>query len=193
MGIAHYVPRNVTFAIDDAEADWHFHQKFDYIHGRLLMGSLNLKPGGYIEVQDIRLPFGCDDGTVRPNSTILQWIHLLIYACDVLERPIDVAKDHKRRMEEAGFVDVVEVVQKWPMNNWPKDPVMKEMGMWNLVNMLEGMHAATMAPFTRGLAWSPQEVELLLVALRRDVKDTSMHIYWPVYFVYGRKPLNAED
>jgi hypothetical protein len=31
-------------------------------------------------------------------------------------------------MEEAGFVDVVEVIYKWPMNRWPANKKMKEIG-----------------------------------------------------------------
>lgn len=34
------VPPNLTFEIDDIEEEWVYTQKFDYIHGRFLNGSL---------------------------------------------------------------------------------------------------------------------------------------------------------
>ncbi|WEW60687.1 hypothetical protein PRK78_006174 [Emydomyces testavorans] len=155
--------------------------------------SLNLKPGGYIEIQDTQFPFDCDDGTVKPECAMSRWADLIVRACKALGRPIDIAKDHKRRMEDAGFVDVVEVIHKWPQNHWPKDREMKEIGRWTMMNTLEALQALSMAPLTRGLGWSPEEVEALLVEVRKDVKDKSLHAYWPITFVYGRKPEKAKD
>ena len=34
----------------------------------------------------------------------------------------------KKLMEDAGFVDVVEVIYKWPLNRWPANKYMKEIG-----------------------------------------------------------------
>ncbi|EEQ27161.1 conserved hypothetical protein [Microsporum canis CBS 113480] len=194
------VPPNLSFLIDDAEAEWQYHQKFDLIHGRMLTGSLkdwdrfyiqcyeNLEPGGYVEMQDICLPLRSDDGTLTPDHPLDRWSRTCVEACAKLERPLDVAKSHKKRMEEAGFVDVVEVLHKWPLNSWAKDPKLKEIGNWTMTNMLEGLQAWSIGPFTRGLGWSLEQVEAFLVDVRRDVKDRKLHVYWPMYFVYGRKP-----
>ncbi|KAM5494225.1 hypothetical protein McaMca56_006278 [Microsporum canis] len=198
--VPRYVPPNLSFLIDDAEAEWQYHQKFDLIHGRMLTGSLkdwdrfyiqcyeNLEPGGYVEMQDICLPLRSDDGTLTPDHPLDRWSRTCVEACAKLERPLDVAKSHKKRMEEAGFVDVVEVLHKWPLNSWAKDPKLKEIGNWTMTNMLEGLQAWSIGPFTRGLGWSLEQVEAFLVDVRRDVKDRKLHVYWPMYFVYGRKP-----
>lgn len=54
----------MQFEVDDAEQDWSYHGKFDYIHIRSMGGSIsdwprlmqqaydNLQPGGWIEVVD---------------------------------------------------------------------------------------------------------------------------------------------
>lgn len=44
-------------------------------------------------------------------------------------RYADSAKDYKRQLGEAGFVNVTEVIYKWPMNRWPADPHYKELGL----------------------------------------------------------------
>ncbi|DAA74133.1 TPA_exp: Uncharacterized protein A8136_3631 [Trichophyton benhamiae CBS 112371] len=194
------VPPNLSFLIDDAEAEWQFHQKFDLVHGRMMTGSLkdwdrfytqcydNITPGGYVEMQDICLPLRADDGTLTADHALDKWSRLCLEACEKLERPLDVAKSHKSRMEAAGFVDVVEVVHKWPQNSWAKDPKLKEIGNWTMTNMLEGLQALTIGPFTRGLGWSLEQVEAFLIDVRNDVKNRKLHVYWPMYFVYGRKP-----
>jgi hypothetical protein len=43
--------------------------------------------------------------------------------------PLNSAETVKQGMELAGYVDVVEVVYKWPLNRWPADKEMKEIGM----------------------------------------------------------------
>ena len=139
-------------------------------------------------MQDAALPLTSDDGTASPSTALVQWCDLLIEAFDKMGRSAKVGRLYKRMMEEAGFVDVVEVAYKWPMNTWPKHPEHKELGAWQLTNNLEGIQAWTMAPFTRMLGWSPAQVEIFLVEVRKDFKNRNIHAYWPVRIVYGRKP-----
>ncbi len=39
-----FVPPNLTFEVDDAEADWTYERKFDFIHARMLTGSFKNWP-----------------------------------------------------------------------------------------------------------------------------------------------------
>jgi trans-aconitate methyltransferase len=69
MKRAHSVPPNLQFEINDAEDEWVFSQKFDFIHGRALLTCFkdpsfviaeaykSLAPGGYLELQDGVFPF----------------------------------------------------------------------------------------------------------------------------------------
>lgn len=91
-------------------------------------------------------------------------------------------------MRAAGFVDVRHEVYKVPMNPWPKDPKLKELGRFQQLQVYLGLSSYTIAPFTRTLGWSPEEVEVLLAGLRREFKDTRIHTYAKFHFVYGRKP-----
>jgi len=49
-------------------------------------------------------------------------------------RGLDCALEYKAQMERAGYIDIEEVVDIWPMNRWPKDPKFKELG--ELANIL---------------------------------------------------------
>lgn len=83
-------------------------------------------------------------------------------------------------MEEVGFVDVKLHLLKWPSNSWPRDPKHKELGIWNNENFCNGFEAFTMAPFTRAHGWKREEVLVFLIDVRKDLRDRSIHAYWPM-------------
>lgn len=48
------------------------------------------------------------------------------------------------------------------------------------VNFSEGLSRLSMAVFTRGLGWSQEELEVFLVEVRKSMKDTKIHGYYPM-------------
>lgn len=54
-----------------------------------------------------------------------------IKASKILGRPIDSAALYKDQMIAAGFENVTQVLYKWPTNRWPKDPKIKEIGVYS--------------------------------------------------------------
>ncbi|KAI8208319.1 Secondary metabolism regulator LAE1 [Colletotrichum sp. SAR 10_65] len=194
------VPPNVKFEVDDIEDEWTYSRPFDYIHSRLMTSSLsdwpvflrrcfdNLKPGGYLELKETDIIPRSDDDTLNPAHALMKWAHLLLQASIKLGRPYMEIPGLKQLMMEAGFEDVTMHVYKWPTNGWPKDPRHKEIGMWNYENTIMGLEGYTIAPLTRALDWTPTEVDILLTDVRKDLKDRSIHAYWPQYAIIGRKP-----
>ncbi|CRK27683.1 hypothetical protein BN1723_014004 [Verticillium longisporum] len=194
-----FVAPNVNFLVDDIEAPWTFHKKFDFIYSRMMTAALadfpgffqkayeNLTPGGWFEIADI-CPITSDDGTLTEDTSTHAWVTQLLEGTRKIGRPFDGAFDYKKQLEAQGFQNVQQVVFKWPQNTWPKDPKYKELGMWNLENITSGLHGLSAAVYTRVLGWSPEEMEVLLAKVRRELKDTRIHSYWPIYVVYGQKP-----
>lgn len=88
-----------------------------------------LSPGGWIECQDICFPLRCDDGTVKEDSYINQWSQQMIKSTSIFGRTGESASMYKQQMTDAGFVNVTEVIYKWPMNRWPADAHYKDLGM----------------------------------------------------------------
>lgn len=196
-----FVPPNVRFEIDDIEEEWAYSEPFDYIHSRFMNFSIqnwrsylqkiydNLTPGGYVELQDVDVIMGSDDGTLTEDTTLHKWCKLLDEAATTFNRSFERTTNFKDMLKDIGFVDVVETRFKWPTNRWPKDKKFKELGAWNNENAKSALEALTMAPFTRGLGWSREEVELFLVNLRKDWNSPKIHAYWPIGVVYAMKPL----
>jgi hypothetical protein len=88
----------------------------------------NLNPGGWLEAADICGPTRSDDGTLGPDSALYKWGIYCKQAGEKYGRLVNSALWYKEQMEAAGFVNVTEVVYKWPTNRWPKDKKMKEIG-----------------------------------------------------------------
>ncbi|KAM0270669.1 hypothetical protein ACHAQH_009324 [Verticillium albo-atrum] len=187
------VPPNVLFEIDDIEDVWTYSSKFDFIFGRMLVGSIsdwpkliqasfeNLEPGGWMELQDITFPVECDDGTMKDDAAVKKWSTHMLEATAAVQRYGDSPKRYKQQMTDAGFVNIREVVYKWPTNSWPRDAKYKELGAWCHENITGSLSGLSMALFTRGLGWDSQEVEVFLTTVRKSMRDKSVHAWWPMY------------
>ncbi|KAF9877429.1 methyltransferase domain-containing protein [Colletotrichum karsti] len=187
-----FVPPNVKFEIDDLEEEWTWSQPFDYIHSRMMNSSVgdwkayakkafdNLTPGGWFELQEIDLFPRSDDGTLKPDSALSKCIDYMYQASIIFGRPYQEIPALVKVLEDVGFVDVRLDSFKWPTNSWPKDPKHKELGMWNYENIGNGFEALTMGPFTRAHGWTKEEVQVFLVDVRNDMKNRSIHAYWPI-------------
>lgn len=66
------------------------------------------------------------------------------------------------------------------MNPWPKGKRNKTLGLWAMTNGLDALPAVSMALMTRVLGMKPEEVELVLVDVRRDMQNRSIHAYSPM-------------
>jgi hypothetical protein len=118
---------------------------------------------------------------------------------DKIGRLIPKVGEHKQLMEGVGFMDVQDVVLKRPTNDWPKDPRMKEIGRvsdvfactrnghlticdkFSCLNYLQGLEGFTLAPFTRVLGWTVEEVQVFLALVREESTNRKMHGYQKGY------------
>lgn len=114
-------------------------------------------------------------------------------AARALGRPMgsDVSDHYVTWMREAGFVDVEQRMFMWPINAWPKDPYMKQLGRWNQLNCTDGLEGFCLALLTRGLGWRKEEVDVFVAKVRADFRNKKIHGYFPMPVTYGRKPLDA--
>ncbi|TIC94136.1 Secondary metabolism regulator LAE1 [Colletotrichum higginsianum] len=197
------VPPNVRFEIDDIEEPWTFSRPFDYIHSRAMTGSIanwrkyiqscydNLKPGGYLELNDVDACPVSDDGTLAENSTLMRAARLCLEAMAALGAPYEEFGRLGAVMREVGFEDVRLQRFRWPTNGWPRDPKYKELGYWNYENLAPNFEAFLMVPLTRALGWTREEVLILAMEVRKDLGNRNIHAYYNIWSIYGRKPSAA--
>lgn len=144
---------------------WVVHQAFD-----------SLRPGGYFEYQDPCMPINCLDDTMS-GTALERWTTIVPEAAAKLGRAVTKSKEYGKYMQEAGFVDIVEKRFFWPLSSWPKGKKEKMIALWTQQNLLDGINAMSMAVLTRAGAMSKEEVELLLVDVRKDIRNRHIHAY----------------
>ncbi|KAJ0371983.1 hypothetical protein COL154_000672 [Colletotrichum chrysophilum] len=124
-------------------------------------------------------PFS-DDNTFPKDSAFARMAILLKEAAAKMGRPWFDLPSLKTMMLEVGFVDVRLKLHKWPINDWPKDQRYKNIGTWTYDNVTNGLEAMVMAPYTRALEWTRNEVNIFLIDVRKDLKNRHFHAYYPV-------------
>ncbi|KAH6627050.1 S-adenosyl-L-methionine-dependent methyltransferase [Chaetomium sp. MPI-SDFR-AT-0129] len=196
-----WVPPNCQFELDDIEQEWAWRENsFDFIFARDLILAIrdwprlidqayrHLKPGGYLEFQCVTGILGCDDHTLRENSPMRQFSDAMYESTCLYGTPIDDPTRWKRWFEERGFEDVTEVIHKMPLSPWPRDQRLKLIGAFEMENLLFGLSGMVTRLFSKTLKWTPEQVQVFLVELRKEIKNRNVHMYWPYYTVYARKP-----
>ena len=73
-------------------------------------------------------------------------------------------------MENAGFENVVVQEFQIPIGVWPTSSKLREVGKFQLVAMLDGIEALTLALWTRYLGWTEENVQVYLASVRRELK-----------------------
>ncbi|EFX00611.1 methyltransferase type 12 [Grosmannia clavigera kw1407] len=195
-----WVPPNCIFEIEDFESDWLYGRPFDFVFGRELEACIaddralfrrvfeNLKPGGYFEMQGVNPEFLSDDDTAKKALNANKWMQLMVDGAAKFGKPFDTPIHWKEKFIEAGFVDVKQEVRKLPIGAWPKDPKLKEIGRAQSYQELQVIDSYTPGLLSRGLGWSAIEINVFMPMVRTDLKNPDIHLYLPVYFVWGRKP-----
>lgn len=75
-----------------------------------------------------------------------------------------------KQMENAGFKEVAVCDVHIPLGHFGEDEILKRLGGWNLVTMLEGIEAMTMRPWTRYLDYSDLEVRVTAAKVKNELK-----------------------
>ncbi|KAK6076583.1 methyltransferase domain-containing protein [Seiridium cupressi] len=209
---------NCWFQKDDAEDEWVFpaphpsgtvcsgpceHRiEFDYIHLRMVATCFNdmraviqtaydnLKPGGWIELQDGSFDLRQENGNYE-GSPLYRWSDGCIRGAAVHGRDILLQGKYEGWLKEAGFIETRERQVIVPCNPWPKARKQKEMGHFQLKNLLDGMRGVGFK-MMRAAGFSPEEIEQTVTEAKEYVSDCRNHVYGLGYVVYGRKPLEGE-
>lgn len=138
----------------------------------------HLTPGfGYIELVEIDWTPRSDDNTLPENSYFVKWADELYKAMDKAGRDMRVNPNTCDILRQQGFVDVQEKTIKLHYNPWITGGREEELGRWFNLALTHGLQGMSMAPFTRYLHWSPDEVNTFVDRVRHEICLLRHHGY----------------
>ena len=156
--------------------EWH---NLDYIHTRMTAGCWSdmasqlikpafdrLRPGGWLESQEMGCWIECDDGTYT-GGPLGRMCEELVNASEDAGRSVNIGSRLKQWYEEAGFVDVEELIFKIPLNPWPPIGVWKQIGHLWFKNIYGGLPALAYALLHRCRGMTQEEIEVSITPVVR--------------------------
>ncbi|KUI53492.1 Phosphoethanolamine N-methyltransferase 1 [Cytospora mali] len=203
-----YVWDNVFFSAGDFEEEWadYPENSFDYIHMRYTAFSIkdpkallqramrHLKPGGYIEFQEMIYWPRADDATLTDTTpyAFRDFCYYVQLGLANLGLDLHMISRLPDELRDSGYDDITEVRHKLPIGRWAKDRRQRQKGIWFLrMILMEGLSAIAKRPLSQGLGWKEAQIEMFLVDVRKSLNDSGVHAYFPFTIVYGRKPLES--
>ncbi|SPO02326.1 related to methyltransferase [Cephalotrichum gorgonifer] len=175
---------------------------WDLIYARMLNGSIrdrpqlhqrileHLKPGfGYAEFVEIDWTPRSDDNTLPVDSYFAKWANELLTAMDKAGRSMRINPNMANMLRDQGFVNVKERTIKLHHNPWITGGDDERIGRWFNLALTHGLQGISMAPFTRYLGWSPDEVNKLVAKVRHEICLLKHHGYCTLHiWTAGRPP-----
>ena len=188
-------PKNLTVVADNAEHNWSFNDKFDYIHIRLLTLAIrdwpaffrrcwdHLNPGGWIELADASTPYRAENPATNCENSVFLRVGFLYYEA-LLHNGIDMmaAHHHTDRLNLQGFVNIHQEVAKWPTNGkWQSEERLKTMGDMVCKNWSNMSRTITPKVFQTALKMdSVKTNELVETMLDEIANDTEKRLFFPM-------------
>lgn len=135
-----------------------------------------MSPGGWAEFQDYDLQYYSEDGSITDEHHTMKWIKLFINTARTkLNREPCPGPHLETWVKDAGFSNIVHRKFRLPLGPWPKDPHMKDIGMCNVAQVLEGLEAFSLKLFCGVLGMSTEEVVVMLAKVRQELQARKFH------------------
>lgn len=89
-----------------------------------------------------------------------------------------MAQKYHLWLTQAGFIDVQEKLILAPGSTWPTDARQKNQGKWMSATALQGIEGLSLKILHHGLGMPMEEVNQLVVQVRKDIDNKNIHFYW---------------
>jgi hypothetical protein len=123
-----------------------------------------------------------------PDHPIPQYWDLITAGLSALGVDFNAALSLADMMHAAGFVNIETRIFHVPIGVWPKNKVLKMVGLcWRTI-LTDGLSPIALGPYTRGLGWTKDQVDAWLVRVRKAYLEGDVHSHMPLYIVCGQKP-----
>ncbi|KAL2419894.1 Methyltransferase [Exophiala dermatitidis] len=194
---------NLTHIMFDATDEWVLddpNMKFDLVHIRSLFVGVkdwealykqcyeNMNSGAWIEQMEVEIDALTDDEEILPGSQIKALCDFSKEMSRAAGRDFQISTVMKKKIEDAGFVDVQEQRLKLPLGPWPTDPKLKDVGRFYERFYKTGLQGWLLQICTRSMGWTVDQVNDACIKAFQEINSRQQHFYFPLVIVIGRKP-----
>lgn len=150
----------------------------------------HLKPGAWLELQEIHHRPRCHDNTLPASHPVVEFWDNVTAGLAALGVNFDATLDLADMVRAAGFVNVTTRIFHVPIGPWPKNSVLKLVGLYWRTILMDGVQPIALGPVMRGLKWSKEEIEVWLVGIRKAYMEGSrgVHAHMPLHIICAQKP-----
>ncbi|KAK4165252.1 S-adenosyl-L-methionine-dependent methyltransferase [Cladorrhinum sp. PSN259] len=195
-----WVPPNVEFIVDDIEDEWVHDNNWDFAHFRVVNILLkdndrvltkvleNLKPGGWVEIQEI-YPWAYSDDDSLPADYAPNRFYSLTEKVlkDHYGFDIKILDNLVERLTRLGFVNAERKVYHMPLGEWPRNRHLRVLGGCLREVFFDLLAAMAAKPFIEA-GYEREEIEELVNETKAALNNRRFHAYVPIHFVWAQKP-----
>jgi hypothetical protein len=150
--------------------------------------SRNLKPGGWVEIQDIFPRVSSDDNTIPPDYPIIKFYAMMKTALrDKYGFDLGILEHLPDLLESVGFVNVHRKVYHMPLGEWARDAHLRLLGGYFREVLLDLMGAMATRPLIEA-GYEKEELEDMVREATAAASNRKIHAYLPIHFVWAQKP-----
>ena len=135
----------------------------------------NIRPGGWIELEDFDMAIYNEDGPV--DGIISEWFSMIINASSRIGREHSPGPKLEGWLTSAGFERVMHRQFKIPVGEWAEDVMLKEIGFQYLAQMVDGLEAFSLRLMCDVLDWKIEDVWAFLDKLAKEFLSKGHRLY----------------
>lgn len=152
----------------------------------------SLRPGGWIEFQELLgRPF-CDDNTMKEDDPFKLLYELAGEAYQQLGFSTSLPAELEPMLIAAGFINIHCKVIKVPIGTWAKDKTLRLVGLYQKTAVTDFISTLAGRPF-KALGLSEEEAQVRLAYARQALDDPKIHRYFNYYYWYAQKPGSGQE
>ncbi|KAG3178971.1 hypothetical protein PC129_g25468, partial [Phytophthora cactorum] len=100
------------------------------------------------------------------------WADVFRQVGDKMGKTLDFSDRKLEKLAQAaGFANINYETHKIPVGRWPRDKKMKELGTFVSLSFSQALDGFIKLPLCEILGWSPEEMQLFAVEMRRALLD----------------------
>jgi hypothetical protein len=151
----------------------------------------HLKPGGWVEIQELHESVHCDDNSFTDETpyAFRDFLRFLRDGLAGLGSNLHAILTIEEDLQAAGFKDITTRKFRCPVGSWPRNKELRYAGIMLRTAIMDGLRGMTRRPYGSGLGWTELQIQMFLVEVRKALMNDDFHTYLPLHITYGQKPL----